>query len=52
VTALWVGTDHTAIHVAMSGVFQEAALQPWTDLGSHLAGLAATGRLRVDRTLG
>ena len=34
------GTDHTAIYVAMSQVFHDSALQPWTDLGEDLATLA------------
>jgi hypothetical protein len=49
--ALWAGTDHTAIYVAMSQGFHESCLQPWTDLGPALPQLAATGRLRVERVL-
>jgi hypothetical protein len=51
VTELYVGSDHTAIYVATSQVFQESALQPWQDYGPQLPALAAGGRLRVERTL-
>jgi hypothetical protein len=50
-TALYAGTDHTAIYVATSQVFQESALQPWHDYGPHLPALAGGGRLRVERPL-
>lgn len=50
--SLWAGTDHTAIYVAMSQVFHESCLEPWTDLSADLPVLAATGRLRVERTVG
>jgi hypothetical protein len=48
---LFAGTDHTAIYVATSQVFQESALQPWHDYGPHLEALAREGRLRVERLL-
>lgn len=50
-TELYAGTDHTAIYVATSQVFQESVLQPWTDYGAQLPSLASGGRLRVERTL-
>ncbi|HEU5320855.1 MAG TPA: hypothetical protein VFX28_08630, partial [Methylomirabilota bacterium] len=49
--ALFAGTDHTAIYVATSQVFQESVLQPWRDYGPHLGALAGGGRLRVEHTL-
>lgn len=45
---LFAGTDHTAIYVATSQVFQESVLQPWHDYGPHLDALASGGRLRVE----
>jgi hypothetical protein len=51
-TELYAGTDHTAIYVATSQVFQESALQSWHDYAPALGALAGGGRLRVERTLG
>jgi len=48
---LFAGTDHTAIYVATSQVFQESVLQPWHDYGPHLDALASGSRLRVERLL-
>jgi hypothetical protein len=50
-TQLYAGSDHTAIYVATSQVFQESALQPWHDYGPYLTALATEGCLRVERTL-
>lgn len=49
--SLYAGTDHTAIYVAMSQVFQESCLLSWADYTSSLPALATTGHLRVERTL-
>jgi len=49
--SLYAGTDHTAIYVAMSQVFQESCFRPWVDYTSGLPALATTGHLRVERAL-
>jgi len=45
------GTDHEAAYVAASGVYQESALRPWTDLEAYVAELNAKRRVTVAREL-
>jgi len=52
VDALYAGTDHTSIYVAMSNSFHRGCLEPWTDYGSILEPLNAQGYGRVDRIIG
>ncbi len=52
VIALYAGTDHTSIYVAMSNSFQSASLLPWTDYGVHLAELNRDGYVRIERRIG
>jgi hypothetical protein len=50
-TALYAGTDHTSIYVAMSNAYQPACLLPWSDLSAHLEELRATGYVKVRRSV-
>lgn len=43
------GTDHQAAYVAASGVYQEAVLQPWTDLAETVEELNARRRVVIVR---
>jgi hypothetical protein len=43
------GADHEAAYVAAAGVYQDAALLPWVDLGEHVDRLNADRRVRVVR---
>ncbi len=43
------GTDHEAAYVAATGVYQDAALLPWTSLDQHLDALHSTGRVTILR---
>jgi hypothetical protein len=43
------GTDHEAAYVAACGVYQEAVLQPWTDLQPYVEELNARGQVTVVR---
>lgn len=47
---LW-GTDHESAYVAASGLYQDAALEPWTDLGPYLDELNAERRVTIVREL-
>jgi len=46
-----LGTDHQAAYVAASGVYQQSALAPWTDLGEYVAELNARRCVTVIREL-
>jgi hypothetical protein len=50
-TALYAGTDHTSIYVAMSNAYQATTLQPWTDYTPYLAPLTHTGHIKITRVL-
>jgi hypothetical protein len=50
-TALYAGTDHTSVYVAMSNAYQAACLRPWTDYTPYLAPLVHTGYVKITRTL-
>lgn len=50
-TALFAGTDHTSIYVAMSNAFQSAALLPWTDYSALLEPLRLNGYAKISRKL-
>ncbi|MGQ9653993.1 MAG: hypothetical protein ACUVXD_07990, partial [Thermodesulfobacteriota bacterium] len=52
VIALYAGTDHTSIYVAMSNSFQSASLLPWTDYGAYIAELNRDGYVRIERRIG
>jgi len=43
------GTDHEAAYVAASGVYQDSALLPWTDLADHVDALNVHRRVTVVR---
>ena len=45
------GTDHEAAYVAAAGVYQEAVLLPWVDLGEYVERLNAERRVVVVREL-
>jgi hypothetical protein len=51
VTALYAGTDHTSIYVAVSRSYQSACLLPWTDYGGRLEKLNRDGYVRIERIL-
>jgi hypothetical protein len=51
VTALYAGTDHTSIYVAVSRSYQSACLLPWTDYGECLEKLNRDGYVRIERIL-
>jgi hypothetical protein len=50
-TALYAGTDHTSIYVAMSHAYQATTLQPWTDYTPHLVQLTHSGYVKITRVL-
>jgi hypothetical protein len=50
-TALYAGTDHTSIYVAMSNAYQATCLEPWTDYTPYLAQLRHTGYVKIMRPL-
>lgn len=50
-TALYAGTDHTSIYVAMSNVYHTGCLQPWTDYTPYLETLRRTGYCKITRVL-
>jgi hypothetical protein len=50
-TALYAGSDHTSIYVAMSHGYQASCLYPWTDHSPSLAALQQTGYVKMTRTL-
>jgi hypothetical protein len=50
-TALYAGTDHTSIYVAMSNAYQATCLLPWTDLSGYLDELQRTGYVKIVRPL-
>jgi len=43
------GSDHESVYVATSGVYQDAVLAPWTDLGRHVDELNAERHVTVVR---
>ena len=43
------GTDHQAAYVAAGGVYQDAVLAPWTDLGRYVDELNAMRRVTLVR---
>ncbi len=43
------GTDHEAAYVAAAGVYQESVLEPWTDLGRHVAELNERRKVTIVR---
>ena len=43
------GTDHQMAYVAVSGVYQDSVLRPWTDLSEKVAELNAHRRVVVER---
>jgi hypothetical protein len=45
------GTDHESAYVAASGLYQEAVLEPWTDLASYVDELNAQRRVTIVREL-
>jgi hypothetical protein len=45
------GVDHQAAYVAACGVYQDAVLEPWTDLGEYVAELNARRRVTIVREL-
>jgi hypothetical protein len=49
--ALYAGTDHTSIYVAMSNAYQATCLYPWTDYTPYLAQLWHTGYVKIVRPL-
>jgi hypothetical protein len=50
-TALYAGTDHTSIYVAMSNAYQVASLCPWTDDTVALETLRTSGYVQITRPL-
>jgi hypothetical protein len=50
-TALYAGTDHTSIYVAMSNAYQVASLCPWTDDTAALETLRTSGYVQITRPL-
>jgi hypothetical protein len=50
-TALYAGTDHTSMYVAMSNAYQATCLRPWTDYTPYLAPLRHTGYVKITRQL-
>jgi hypothetical protein len=48
-TALYAGTDHTSIYVAMSNAYQATCLLPWTDLSAYVEELQRTGHVQIIR---
>jgi hypothetical protein len=50
--ALYVGTDHTSIYVAVSNSFHWGCLDPWTDCSSYLEPLNNEGYTRIERIIG
>lgn len=46
-----LGVDHQSVYVAACGVYQDAVLQPWTDLQSHIDQLNRAGRVTIVREL-
>jgi hypothetical protein len=43
------GADHQSAYVAASGVYQDAVLQPWQDLGEHVERLNQQRRVTIVR---
>lgn len=52
VMALFAGTDHTSIYVAVSQSYQRACLLPWTDYDAYLEVLNREGYVRIERVIG
>ena len=52
VEALYAGTDHTSIYVAVSQSYQLGCLQDWTDYGEFREALNREGYVRIERTIG
>jgi hypothetical protein len=52
VVALFAGTDHTSIYVAMSNSYQKACLWPWTDYDRYRETLNREGYVRIERHIG
>jgi hypothetical protein len=50
-TALYAGTDHGSIYVAMSQAYQATTLQPWTDYSAFLPQLTHAGYVKITRIL-
>lgn len=50
-TALYAGTDHTSMYVAMSHAYQAATLHPWSDYTAFLHELNHSGYVKITRTL-
>jgi hypothetical protein len=50
-TALYAGTDHTSIYVAMSNAYQVSSLLPWTDDTAALETLRTSGYVQIMRPL-
>lgn len=48
---LSIGTDHTSIYVATSNAFQEASLQPWSNLDHELAALNSAKEVTIARKI-
>jgi hypothetical protein len=49
VARMHFGTDQHSVYVAAAGVYQDAALEPWTDLASHLPALNRERRVTIVR---
>lgn len=51
VRRMFFGTDHESAYVAASGLYQDAALEPWTDLAPYIDELNAERRVVIVREL-
>ena len=45
------GTDHQAVYVAASGVYQEGVLAPWADLSRYVDELNVRRRVTIVREI-
>ncbi|UCG11266.1 MAG: hypothetical protein JSU72_11985 [Deltaproteobacteria bacterium] len=52
VEALYAGTDHTSIYVAVSQSYQHSCLLEWTNYGEFREVLNREGYVRIERTIG
>ena len=52
IEAMYAGTDHTSIYVAVSQSYQSACLHPWTDYAPWLKPLNEKGYVRIERVIG
>jgi hypothetical protein len=49
--ALYAGTDHTSIYVAVSNSYHRGCLDPWVDYAPYLEAFHTKGYIRIERTI-